>query len=276
MEENRNSRIAVLMTVHNRKQVTLSCLDALYKSVLTGVHLDVYMTDDGCTDGTADMVKLDYPDVIVLSGDGSLFWNRGMYKAWTAAARIGYDYYLWLNDDTLLFSDSIQRLLVCSSRYADKALIVGSTCSTEDPEAVTYGGWKKGKLLGKSTDDQRCDTVSGNIVLVPEQVFAILGFNDPYYRHSTGDTDYGLRAKEKEIPVICAGGLYGTCDLHSHKPIWMDASYPLKERVSNLYSPLGNNPIEYFHFRKRHYGLLPACLTFFSNMIHVIFPRLWY
>ena len=52
MEKERNRRLAVLMTVHNRKQVTLSCLDALFKSHLNGCRFDVYMTDDGCTDGT--------------------------------------------------------------------------------------------------------------------------------------------------------------------------------------------------------------------------------
>lgn len=275
METGGISRIAVLMTVHNRKQVTLSCLEALYKSHLNGCRFDVYMTDDGCTDGTPEAVMSYFPDVRILPGDGSLFWNRGMHKAWTAAAGVGYDYYLWLNDDTVLFVDSIQRLLDCSSRYEDKALIVGATCSSDDSEEVTYGGWIDGRLLGLSKDDQECDTISGNIVLVPQFIFDILGYNDPYYRHSTGDTDYGLRAKEKGLSVICAQGLYGICDLHAHMPIWMDASYPLKKRISNLYSPIGNNPIEFFHFRKRHYGFLPACMTFLSNHIHVFFPRLW-
>lgn len=36
-----------------------------------------------------------------------------------------------------------------------------------------------------------------------------------------------------------------------------------------------NNPFDFFHFRKKHYGILPACMTFVSNWNHFLFPWLW-
>jgi len=61
------------------------------------------MTDDGCTDGTSKEVLEQYPSVHIVSGDGTLFWNRGMYCAWKAAVKEReYDFYMWLNDDTTL------------------------------------------------------------------------------------------------------------------------------------------------------------------------------
>jgi len=80
------NRIAILMTCHNRRETTLSCLKAVFKQVLPeSVTFNVFLVDDGSTDGTGDAVRSYYPSVAVLEGDGSLFWNRGMRKAFAEA-----------------------------------------------------------------------------------------------------------------------------------------------------------------------------------------------
>ena len=49
--------ISVLLTCHNRKAKTLGCLTSLYAAELpVGYDMEVYLVDDGCTDGTADAV----------------------------------------------------------------------------------------------------------------------------------------------------------------------------------------------------------------------------
>ena len=99
--------VAVLMTVYNRKDSTLKCLSLLYRqtdslSRAGKYRFSVYLTDDGSTDGTSEAVSSLFPDVNIIKGDGSLFWNRGMCAAWDEAARTSPDFYLWLNDDTML------------------------------------------------------------------------------------------------------------------------------------------------------------------------------
>ena len=108
-----------------------------------------------------------------------------------------------------------------------------------------------------------------------DTVYSVLGMNDPFYRHSLGDTDYGLRATENNLEIWSVAGYCGVCDLHERPVVWMDPSKPLKERWSNFFSPLGNNPFEYFHYRRKHYGLVSALSRFASNFIHFLFPRLW-
>lgn len=50
--------IAVLLTAHNRKEKTLLCLDFLFKQKQVEEYtIDVYLTDDGSTDGTSEAVK---------------------------------------------------------------------------------------------------------------------------------------------------------------------------------------------------------------------------
>ena len=70
--------LAVIMACHNRREHTLSCLKALKQQSVNGkVVVDVYLLDDGSTDGTSAAVKNTFPNVHIVEGDGNLFWNRG-------------------------------------------------------------------------------------------------------------------------------------------------------------------------------------------------------
>src|ERR1039458_788534 len=85
---NMSKCIAVLITCHNRQPRTLKCLDILLKQDLpTGLRLDIYLVDDGSSDGTSDAVREAFPEVHVIPGDGSLFWSGGMCVAWQYAAK---------------------------------------------------------------------------------------------------------------------------------------------------------------------------------------------
>lgn len=276
-ESNPEKEIAILLTVHNRKDKTLSCLRALKVQKLPEhCKIDVFMTDDGCTDGTPEAVASEFPDVNIIKGDGNLFWNRGMYAAWTEAEKNDFDYYLWLNDDTFLLDMCINNLLRESALYNDNAIIIGATINSAG-DRITYSGWRNNKIIDSLTNNREANCFNGNIVLIPQNVFAQLGKNDPYFRHALGDFDYGLRATELGIKNIVCPDICGICDEHATIPKWMNPVLTLKERWKSLYSVGGNgaNPVEYFYFRKKHYGLFCACMTFLSNHLHVFFPQYW-
>ena len=85
-------KIAVLLTVFNRKEKTINSLNELYNSfklfnLENKYAIDVYLTDDGCTDGTSAEVQKNFPQVIILKSKGDLFWNRGMINSWKEAAK---------------------------------------------------------------------------------------------------------------------------------------------------------------------------------------------
>ena len=123
------NNIAVLMTCFNRKDKTLKSLESLFRQ---NADVDVYLVNDGCTDGTHEAVTLQFPQVNIIRGTGSLFWNRGMHLAWTTAVgRRDYDHFLWLNDDTMLYPDAIQELMKCSESEHQK-------CSGEEMKNVEF------------------------------------------------------------------------------------------------------------------------------------------
>lgn len=265
--------IAVILTVHNRKVKTLECLSSLFKE---HNNFEVFLTNDGCTDGTSEAIATTFPQVHLIEGDGTLFWNRGMYKAFEKASKMEFDFYLWLNDDTVFVSDFIQKLLDCSSSEMNKAIICGATVDNKNTEQVTYGGYTKSvKSLPLSSQKQQCYFASGNILLIPRYVFKKVGLNDFKFRHALGDFDYEGRANKLGIKVVQAPNYLGYCERHSSIPKWRDDNYSIIERIHHLYSPTGRNPYEFIYFDKRHNGVFKAIVHYFTLHLRCFFPHLF-
>lgn len=245
--------IAVLLTVHNRREKTLCCLHNLFRQQLPdGYLMDVYLTDDGCTDGTPEAIRIQYPQVRIVQGNGNLFWNRGMFKAWEAAAKAkDYDFYLWLNDDTNLSENGLTVLLNSSEQKENKSIIVGTTKSANQ-KITTYGGYANGKLVSPNGRLQLCDTFNGNCILIPKHIHNIVGNLDWTFRHAIGDMDYGYRAKHAGLKSYITPQYIGYCENNPKLPAWARKEIPLLKRIKNLYSPLGYaEPIPFFHFEKK-------------------------
>ncbi len=269
-------RLAVLLTCYNRKPKTLASLQALFNQELNAeVRIDVYLVDDGSTDGTATAVSQAYPQVKILQGNGSLFWNGGMRQAFAEALQQDYDYYLWLNDDTILYPNALSTLLetfqALRVQGEQRALIAGSTCDP-DTKALTYGGvvrrsrWRpiKFDLVKPGEHAQPCDTVNGNCVLIPRAVAQVVGNLDPAFTHYAGDYDYGLRAQKQGCTVWVAPGYVGTCS-QNYQPGSKDNS-PVNpgESFKKISQPKGLSvreqilhPLEEWKiFAQRHAGFL--------------------
>ena len=273
-----NKIVAVLLTVYNRKNITLLSLKNLFNQTLPeGYTIEVYLTDDGCTDGTPDAVKVQFPQVNIIKVDGNLFWNRGMIAAWKEATKIKPDFFLLLNDDTYLLDNALKNLIDLSVTMLHTSVIVGATLNAER-DRITYGGRMKFKgLITECNASQICDTFNGNTVLIPTHVYDKVGMLDSVFHHGIGDSDYGLRVTEAGLKCILCGEPIGICDSHTSLPKWCNPKINVIERFKYLYRPggNGNNPIEFFIFKNRHYGLFSAMKSFITNHIHALVPSLW-
>ncbi len=270
--------IAVLLTCYNRREKTLSCLDAFYNAIQPeDVTFELFLVDDGSTDETAESVHEHFPDVNIIKGSGDLYWNKGMRLAWEKAAKVKeYDFFLWINDDTIINHNALNILLETSKKFDNKCNIIGTTSSITNSQTITYGGWDKNTgLITNGSKSVNCDFFNGNLVLIPKCVYEIVGMNDPVFRHALGDFDYGLRSKEKNIQSVIAPGILGKCDLHESLPTWCNPQKPFILRWKAFRTPLGQNPEEFFVFEKRHNGIFKAYFHYFTNHLRVVFPSLW-
>ena len=279
------TRIAVLMTCHNRKETTVSCLDTLTNQEVTdNIRLKVYLVDAGSTDGTARAIQERFPDVHIISRDCSLYWCGGTRVAFGEAMKEDYDYYLWLNDDTMLFPDAISALLRTATQIKAQdgrvGIVVGSTCDP-DTGKPTYGGrvrvnrWRPLALRSVEPSDEPlpCDTMNGNCVLIPREVAQLVGNLSADFTHSMGDVDYGLRARAKGISLWVAPGYVGECRRNRPNQ-WAASDTPFEERLKLLRSPKGMPPREWVAYAKRHAGIQWP-LYWVQLHMRVFFPGLW-
>ncbi len=270
--------IAVILTCFNRKAKTLQCLDHLYKQsgIGTQFKFDVYLVDDGSTDGTAEAVNKAFREVNIIQGNGNLYWNGGMHLAWkTAVAAKHHDFYLWINDDTFIFPNATQEVLECYAAAGQEAIICGSTC-TEKTKEFSYGGrTKQDKIILPNGQLQECYIMNGNFVLISDKITKSVGIIDPIFPHAMGDHDYGLRAIKKGFKIFVTGDYIGYCELHDKIANWCNPAVPLKKRIKALYSPLGNHPNQFFIYENRHYGFFRAAFHYLTIHLRVIIPSLW-
>lgn len=275
-------KIATLITCYNRKEKTLACLDALFNNNLPeGYCLDVFLVDDGSTDGTEQAVREHYPQVNIIKGDGSLFWNRGMNRAFDAAMQVGFTAYLWLNDDTFLHPNALSLLFSARDFAAPSEAIVVGAISDPVTGDTSYGGARfapsrlrpfLATVVHPGQQPQDVDVVNGNVVLVPDGIARKLGNLDPVFEHGMGDTDYSMRARKLGIRILLTAGYVGVCSRNSLKGSHRDNTLPLLQRLKQVFSRRGLPWRSWLTMCWRHGGMLWP-VHFLWGYIKVILGR---
>ena len=292
-------KIATLLTCFNRKNKTISCLTSLYNALNlyndnneNKIEISIYLTDDGCTDGTGDAVRNNFSDknITVLKGTGSLYWAGGMRFAWNEALKKHneWDYYLLLNDDTCIDKDCFSILL-----YADKfsieknnkqGIYSGVTCDPHDINKITYGGrrWKN-YFLGTTIKiipngiPQLCDVTNANILLVPQSVVNKIGIFWNGYNHIGADFDYSIQCNKHKIPTYITSKICGYCE-NDHKSAEDEKNKILnmtfKERKEYFNHPL-HLSADRIKFKKRNTPLRYP-LVVVGRFLNLYFPKIYY
>ncbi len=272
------TQVAVLATCFNRRDTTVHGLKAL-RAAAAGIDYHVYLVDDGSTDGTGDAVRRDFPETTVIQGDGSLYWNGGMLKAWRSAVKTGARYYMLFNDDLELEPESITQLFrfqkAMEAAHGPKVISIGKVLDTET-DTITYGGYcvapglSRLRFLRAADDGAPCDTMNGNCVLVPAIAVDDVGMLSDRYRHHTGDIDYGLRARDAGYKLFQSREPVGRTP-YNHAAHAKLARLTWQNHKFLLRDPKGLPVGEWLHFCRRHGGPLWP-LNFASRYLKIALP----
>lgn len=280
--------IVALMTCHNRREKTVTSIGHYFSCDLPeGYARQLVLVDDGSTDGTAEAVLAAFPGVAIERGDGNLFWNRGMLCAWQRALPLAPDYVLWLNDDTMLYPHALKTLLETDAQMRAQAgqpgIAVGSTDNAQGE--LSYGGSVSVSRLNRlktrkvmpAVTAQPAETMNGNCVLVPREVFNRIGLLDVVFRHAMGDNDYGFRAHKAGIPIWVMPGFCGQCNTEERiKGTYSDKTMPFSARWKNVTSPKGLPPYSWLTIAWRYAGPLWPLVwgwPYFKIAVTSLLPR---
>lgn len=213
--------ISIVIPVHNRKAYTRQCLTCL--AAQTYRNFQIIVVDDGSTDGTDDMIRQEFADVVVLKGDGNLWWaeatNWGIRYAQKHQNSRQENFVLTLNDDTRVNPDYLQTMLDAHQQY--KPCLVGSvSVDSDNPDKLEYAGTSmelytaSGRHLAEDYQYDYSELVRqkthieshslpGRGTLIPMSVFDAIGlFDSKHYVHYMADIEFSLRARKAGYRLI--------------------------------------------------------------------------
>jgi GT2 family glycosyltransferase len=212
-----NPKIFICIPIFNRISLTIQCLASIERSSYKNVQ--VIICDDGSTDNSSEVIKKKFPEVIIVYGDGNLFWTGATAMAVDKALELGdkSDLVFTLNNDTELLFDTLQ--LLVEYHLNNPISIIGALNVFYDnpnkiePSAfVKKGGFflpefqlevhKYGELINNKKEIIEVDSLSGKGVLIPIGVFEKTGnYNFEMIPHYFGDTEFTIRAQRNGYKI---------------------------------------------------------------------------
>lgn len=254
-------RAVVLIACRNRRDQTLRCLEGLRSQQTADLELEVFLVDDGSTDGTSDAVRATNPAVHVIRGTGHLFWGGAMRLADATAWPSNPDYVLWLNDDVVLLPDAVKAMVAVAKLRHDAAIVVGAVANPISG-TVSYGGHRAPdqrrpityQIVAPTGRIEEVDAMNGNVVLIPASVRKQVGSLDPAFSHNMADIDYALRARGVGFAICLAPHFVGVCEWNYTKAARRLRDTPLHRRWLHVASKKGTPPREWYLFTRRHAG----------------------
>lgn len=207
-----SNRVAIIIPVHNRIAFTRQCLKAL--EAQTCKDFSVIVVDDGSSDGTATMLRTQFPTVEVIQGDGNLFWTKATNLGVKSALERNPSWIMTLNDDTVPTPLFIETMLSWADRYPNALLgAFAFDFNTGKPayagERIDWRFLRTVSMLGKNDTLPGTPLVSvthfpGRGLLIPAKVFSKIGlYDEKHFPQTAADDDFALHAARAGFPIYC-------------------------------------------------------------------------
>ncbi len=203
-------KLAIVMPVFNGLEFTRKALRNLRETTsgIPGLQCVTIVVDDGSSDGSGDYIRKEYPECVVLTGDGNLWWSGAMnVGAQYAVNLMQADYIALWNNDILSNPEYFRELSLILDWNSNHA-VIGSKIYARDNLVWSMGGYfnpftgKKPQLGSFAPDGPEFEKVTGVDwlpgmgTILHADVIRKIGYwdniNFPQYH---GDSDFTYRAK---------------------------------------------------------------------------------
>lgn len=196
-----------IVVTWNGAHLLPSCLQALLAQEAPA-RVRVVVVDNGSTDGTAELLRRDFPAVEHLALDDNLGYGRANNHALRRALEAGADFVALVNNDVELEPGWLALLLRAAGEHPRAALFTGTLLLRGEEVVNSTGLVIDG--LGRARDrdfmvprpalrtqDGPVAGVSGGAALLRAGMLREVGLFDPAYFAYYEDVDLSLRAAER-------------------------------------------------------------------------------
>lgn len=207
--------IHIVIPVFNRWHFTQACLQSLQQQSYT--NFKIVVVDHGSTDGTSENIKKDFPEVIVLKGDESMWWTAATNLGVQFALDNKADFVLTLNNDLIVPVNYLDTIITVSKKYPN-SLIGSVSVDKSNPERVMFTGinWNKWtakyrpninktnfNAIQKNQLVLTTDLLPGRGTLIPSNAFKTVGlFDEKNFPHYAADEEFSNRCKKNGFQLL--------------------------------------------------------------------------
>lgn len=195
----------IIIPVHNRIATTKRLMDCLRKQKFK--LFQIILVDDGCTDGTAEMVCEYFPGTRVLKGNGSWWWGGSLHQAYKMLVRdqgAPDETILILNDDIIFDANFLgkgEKLLL----GMPDALLLPYDYDEATGELIDRGvhvDWRN-LTIRLAANPAEVNILSTRGLFLRKSTFLAVGGFHPYLiPHYLSDYDFTHRAFRKGFRLI--------------------------------------------------------------------------
>lgn len=205
--------VAAVVVNWNGRDLLGPCLDSLRAATWEG--LSIIVVDNGSTDGSVELVRREYPDVLLVAGRDNLGYATAANAGIERARGAGADYAFLLNNDVEVAPDAVE-ILIKEALLHERAAFLGPMIYYHDRPGII---WSAGGAISYWTGDishigireedrgqyagtVTVDYVTGCAVLVSLSAVEDIGPMDPAYFMYNEDTDWCVRAAKAGYDVL--------------------------------------------------------------------------
>lgn len=113
--------VSIIIVNYNTKELIRNCLKSVFDQI-KDVSFEVIVSDNGSKDGSVEMIKAEFPQVVLIENNA----NLGFGKANNIGSKNAIGKYLFfLNSDTLLTSNVLELFIEYANTHENESGIIG-------------------------------------------------------------------------------------------------------------------------------------------------------
>ena len=134
-----NEKVVIFTINFNQSKMTLECVDSILRSTYNNYKLIV--VDNGSTEEEFNfLIESIDSNVLVERINENCGYVGGINRGFLAGSKLNPDYFLIMNNDTIIDSNAVQYFVEAGEKYNQKAIISGKVYHFDRPNIIQYAG----------------------------------------------------------------------------------------------------------------------------------------